>query len=143
MGAEIHINAQVSLDLRYLRSNPLKSLSEAEEKDALSHSSACPDQAGQRPSPVPRAKEAASDAPATSPAPVSVLSPQLLEAASWLLRAVDSFPCLRISQHPEREGHVAFDSEYQHQLSKLAQVAMESGPEPVPKEEPEKTGVPA
>ncbi|XDA82933.1 hypothetical protein R6Z07F_012828 [Ovis aries] len=54
----------------------------AEEKDALSHSSACPDQAGQRPSPVPRAKEAASDAPATSPAPVSVLSPQLLEAAS-------------------------------------------------------------
>lgn len=55
---------------------------QAEEKAALSHSSACPDQAGQRPSPVPRAKEAASDVPATSPAPVSVLCPQLLEAAS-------------------------------------------------------------
>ena len=56
---------------------------QAEEKAVLSHSSACPDQAGQRPSPVPRAKEAASDVPATSPAPVSVLCPQLLEVASW------------------------------------------------------------
>ena len=41
---------------------------------------------------------------------------------SRLLRAVDGFPFLRISQHPERRGHAAPDSEYQRQLSKLAQV---------------------
>lgn len=49
-----------------------------------------------------------------------LLSP--LTFPSRLLRAVDSFPCLRISQHPEREGHAAFDSEHQCQLSKLTQV---------------------
>lgn len=41
---------------------------------------------------------------------------------SRLLRAVDGFPCLRISQHPEHKGHAAPDLEHQRQLSKLAQV---------------------
>ena len=63
-------------------------------------------------------------APGISPGPGA--SSGLLSSLTFpsrLLRAVDSFSCLHISQHPEREGHAVFDSEYQRQLSKLAAAA--------------------